>query len=259
MVDLVVGGPFSLDGKIALVTGASRGLGWAMARCMAEAGARVVLNGRDPATLAARIAELKVDGHQASTAPFDVSDRAAAAAGLKSVIADQGRLDVLVNNAGINRRKPLADLDDDDWYAVIETNLSACFALARHAGTAMAAQGWGRIIMTGSIMGFVARPGVAAYIAAKGGIAALTRSLAVELGPHGVTCNAIAPGYITTDMTVPLAADPAFDAKVKARTPVGRWGVPEDIGHAAVYLASDAASYVNGHILTVDGGMTVSI
>ena len=255
----MVKSPFSLDGKIALVTGASRGLGWAMARCMAEAGARVVLNGRDEALLASRVAELEDAGHAASAAPFDVSDRAAASAGLASVIKAHGRIDVLVNNAGINRRKLLADLDDDDWDAVIQTNLTACFALSRQAGVAMAARGSGRIIMTGSIMGFVARPGVAAYIAAKGGIAALTRSLAVELGPHGVTCNAIAPGYITTDMTEPLAADPAFDAKIKERTPVGRWGVPEDIGHAAVYLASDAASYVNGHILTVDGGMTVSI
>ncbi len=256
---MVAMSPFSLDGKIALITGASRGLGWAMAKAMGQAGARVVLNGRDEATLASRVAELGDEGCVASAAPFDVSDRAAAAAGLASVIADQGRLDVLVNNAGINRRKLLADLDDDDWDTVINTNLTACFALARDAGTAMAAQGSGRIIMTGSIMGFVARPGVAAYIAAKGGIASLTRGLAVELGPSGVTCNAIAPGYIATDMTEPLAADPEFDAKVKSRTPVGRWGVPEDIGYAAVYLASDAASYVNGHILTVDGGMTVSI
>ena len=251
--------PFSLDDKIALVTGASRGLGWAMARCMAEAGALVVLNGRDEATLESRAKEIVNAGGLARTAPFDVSDRATASAGLASVIKTHGRLDVLVNNAGINRRKPLAEFSDDDWDAVINTNLTACFALARDAGTAMAAQGSGRIIMTGSIMGSVARPGIAAYIAAKGGIAALTRSLAVELGPSGVTCNAIAPGYITTDMTAPLVADPAFDARVRERTPVGRWGEPEDIAYAAVYLASDAAAYVNGHVLTVDGGMTVSV
>ena len=255
----MVKSPFSLDDKIALVTGASRGLGWAMARCMAEAGALVVLNGRDEATLESRAKEIVNAGGLARTAPFDVSDRATASAGLASVIKTHGRLDVLVNNAGINRRKPLAEFSDDDWDAVINTNLTACFALARDAGTAMAAQGSGRIIMTGSIMGSVARPGIAAYIAAKGGIAALTRSLAVELGPSGVTCNAIAPGYITTDMTAPLVADPAFDARVRERTPVGRWGEPEDIAYAAVYLASDAAAYVNGHVLTVDGGMTVSV
>ena len=230
-----------------------------MARCMAEAGALVVLNGRDEATLESRAKEIVNAGGLARTAPFDVSDRATASAGLASVIKTHGRLDVLVNNAGINRRKPLAEFSDDDWDAVINTNLTACFALARDAGTAMAAQGSGRIIMTGSIMGSVARPGIAAYIAAKGGIAALTRSLAVELGPSGVTCNAIAPGYITTDMTAPLVADPAFDARVRERTPVGRWGEPEDIAYAAVYLASDAAAYVNGHVLTVDGGMTVSV
>ncbi len=252
-------GPFSLDGKTALVTGASRGLGWAMARAMAEAGARVVLNGRHEETLAARVAELEKAGRRASAAVFDVADSAAAATGLAAVIEDCGGLDVLVNNAGINRRKLLGELGDDDWQSVIDTNLTACFALARDAGTHMAARGSGRIIMTGSIMGFVARPGIAAYVAAKGGIAALTRALATELGPAGVTCNAIAPGYIVTDMTEGLIADPEFDAMVRRRTPAGRWGQPEEIGHAAVYLASDAAAYVNGHVLTVDGGMTVAL
>ncbi len=186
-------GPFSLDGKTALVTGASRGLGWAMARAMAEAGARVVLNGRHQETLAARVAELEDAGQQASAAAFDVADRAAAAAGLAAVIEASGGLDVLVNNAGINRRKLLGELGDDDWQSVIDTNLTACFALARDAGTHMAERGSGRIIMTGSIMGFMARPGIAAYVAAKGGIAALTRALAAELGPAGVTCNTIEP------------------------------------------------------------------
>ena len=255
----MITGPFSLDGKTALVTGASRGLGWAMARAMAEAGARVVLNGRHPETLAARVAELEDAGRRASAAAFDVADRPAAAAGLAAVIEDCGGLDVLVNNAGINRRKLLGELGDDDWQSVIDTNLTACFALARDAGVHMAERGSGRIIMTGSIMGSMARPGIAAYVAAKGGISALTRALAAELGPAGVTCNAIAPGYIVTDMTEGLIADPEFDAMVRRRTPAGRWGRPEEIGHAAVYLASDAAAYVNGHVLTVDGGMTAAL
>ena len=250
---------FSLAGKSVLVTGASRGLGWAMARAMAEAGAGVALNGRHEETLAARAETLCAAGHAASIATFDVADRKAAAGGLAAVVARHGRLDVLVCNAGINHRVALDEFTDDDWRRVIDTNLTACFALARDAARTMVAQDAGRIIMIGSIMGRMARPGIVAYVAAKGGIAALTRALAAELGPAGVTCNAIAPGYITTDLTAPLAADPAFDAKVKSRTPAGRWGRPEEVAHAAVFLASDAASYVNGHVLTVDGGMTVAL
>lgn len=251
--------PFSLDGKSALVTGASRGLGWAMAQAMAEAGANVALNGRHRDSLEARVETLTAAGHAAMVAPFDVADAAAATAGFASVVEAFGGLDILVCNAGVNHRADLAQFGDDDWRRIIDTNLTACFALCREAAKVMAAKGAGRIIMTGSIMGKVARPGIIAYVAAKGGIAAMTRALAAELGPRGVTCNAIAPGYITTDMTAPLAADPAFDAMVKSRTPAGRWGRPEEIGLAAVYLASDAAAYVNGETLTIDGGMTATL
>ncbi len=248
--------PYSLDGKTALITGASRGLGWAMARAMAEAGAHVALNGRDPKTLAARAEELTAAGHAASVAAFDVAEPEVAGAGLAAVADRQGGIDILVSNAGINHRESLEAFSVDDWQRIIDTNLTACFVLARDAGRGMVERGWGRIIVTGSIMGQIARPGLSAYVAAKGGVAAFTRALAAELGPHGVTCNVIAPGYIATEMTAPLAADPEFDALVRGRTPLGRWGRPEEIGSVAVFLASEAASYVNGHVLTVDGGLT---
>ncbi len=248
---------FSLDGKIILVTGASRGLGWAMARAMAAAGGHVVLNGRYAESLAARAEELAGQGLEASTAPFDVSD--AAAAGLAQVVERHGRLDVLVSNAGMAHRRPLGEISNDDWRRVIDTNLTATFVLAREAAKTMVAQGNGRIIVTASIMGGIARPTIAAYVAAKGGVAALARALAVELGPEGVTCNAIAPGFIATDMTAELAANSEFDAFIKARTPLRRWGRPEDIADVAVFLASAAAAYVNGHVLTVDGGLTIAM
>ncbi|MFQ5959068.1 MAG: SDR family oxidoreductase [Alphaproteobacteria bacterium] len=251
--------PFSLDDKIVLVTGASRGLGWETARAMAAAGARVVLNGRDPERLKARAAELERAGFEASIAPFDVSDHAAASAAFEEVKGRFGGLDVLVSNAGVVHRGSLDSLSLDDWQRVLDVDLTACFVLAREAARLMVARGSGRIIMMSSIMALIARPNIPAYVAAKGGLAALTRALAAELGPQGITCNAIAPGYITTEMTAELAANPEFDAFLKTHTPLRRWGRPEEIGSVAVFLASDAASYVNGHTLVVDGGLTTSL
>ena len=249
---------FSLDGKVAMITGGSRGLGWAMARAMAEAGAHVVINGRDGETVDARVAELAGDGLAASAAPFDVTG-ANAPGEVAGVAARHGRLDVFVANAGIVHRGALDDVTIGDWRRVIDTNLTAAFTLANAASRAMVEQGSGTIIMMGSIMGVIARTGVPAYVASKGGIASLTRALAVELGPRGVTCNAIAPGYISTDMTADAEASPEFDALIKQRTPLGRWGRAEEIASVAVFLASPAASYVNGHVLTADGGLTVAL
>ena len=250
---------FSLEGRVALVTGASRGLGWAIAETLADHGAHVVLCSRDQATLDARAAELEKRGLSAQAHAFDATDRAAGAEAVAAVQVEHGRLDILVNNAGINHREPLADFDDGDWDRVIETNLTAVMRLSRDAGRHMAARGHGRIINTASIMSLVARPGIAAYIASKGGLAALTRALAVEFGSQGVNSNAIAPGYIVTDMNTALKADPEFDRFVRDGTPLGRWGEPREIGAVALFLASDASSYVNGHLLVADGGMTISL
>ncbi len=250
---------FSLEGRVALVTGASRGLGWAIAEALAEHGALVVLSSRDQAALEKRAAELDKRGLSAQARAFDVADRAAGAEAVAAVQAEHGRVDILVNNAGINHREPLADFDDGDWDRVIETNLTAVMRLSRDAGRHMAARGHGRIINTASIMSLVARPGIAAYVASKGGLAALTRALAVEFGPQGVNSNAIAPGYIVTDMNTALKADPEFDRFVRDGTPLGRWGEPREIGAVALFLASDASSYVNGHLLVADGGMTISL
>ena len=249
---------FSLQDQIVLITGASRGLGWAMAQGMAAAGAHVVLNGRDPSVLDARRAELDRAGHQASSQMFDVTDEAAGRQAIAEIVAEYGKLDVLVANAGIQHRQALIEFATDDFRRVLDTNLTACFTLAREAAKPMQKQGVGRIIFTASIMGQVARPTVSAYIAAKGGVRALTKALAVELGPLGITCNAIAPGYFATEMNTALVENADFSAWIESRVPLGRWAQPEEIAGAAVFLASKAGSYVNGHILTVDGGMIIN-
>ncbi len=249
---------FSLHERVVLITGASRGLGWAMAEAMAAHGARVVLNARDASLLGERVDSLRSRGANADAMAFDVNDEQAGADAIERIVAREGRLDVLVANAGIQHRVAFPDFPTDDFRRVLETNLVAVFTLARAAARPMLEQGRGRLIFTGSIIGQVGRATIPAYTAAKGGVMALTRSLAVELGPGGVTCNAIAPGFVATEMNTALVEDAAFSAWVEERVPLGRWGRPEEIAGAAVYLASDAAAYVNGHVLTVDGGMVVN-
>jgi gluconate 5-dehydrogenase len=248
---------FSLQDRVVLVTGASRGLGLAMAGAMAEAGALVVLNGRDPKTLDQAAAGLRARGLRAEAAPFDVSDFTAAAKAVAGIAARHGRLDAAVLNAGIQHRKPLLEWEDADFQRVIDTNLTACFVLAREAARAMLPRGQGRIIFTGSVMGIVARPTVHAYAAAKAGLGGMAKTLAVELGPKGVTVNVICPGFFETEMNAPLIQNAEFNNWVKARCPMGRWAKPEELGGAAVFLASKAGSYVNGHMLVVDGGLVV--
>ena len=251
---------FSLAGKIVLVTGASRGLGRAMAASMAAAGGHVVLNGRDRAALAGAAAPMRAAGGSVEIAAFDVTDEGAVKDAIAGIVARHGRLDVLVGNAGIQHRRPLLDFATADWQRVIDTNLTACFVLAREASRVMIERRQGRIILTASMMGpAIARPTIPAYVAAKGGLVALTKALAVELGPHGITCNAIAPGFFATEMNAALIDDPEFAAFVGKRTPLGRWGRSEEIGGVAVFLASAASSYVNGHALFVDGGLTASM
>ena len=249
---------FSLTGRTALVTGASRGLGFAMAKGLAEAGAHIFLNGRDSSTLEVKAKELRDAGLLADIAPFDATDEAGGRAAIDAIIAAHGGLDILIGNAGINIRKPTVEFSTDDWRRVLDLNLTACFTLARDAVRGMIERRRGRIIFTGSVMSKMGRPSIPAYGAAKHGLLGLTKSMATEFGRDGVTINSIGPGYFNTEMTVGLQADAAFSDWVKMRTPLGRWAEPEELAGAAVFLASDAASYVNGHLLMVDGGMTIN-
>jgi gluconate 5-dehydrogenase len=251
---------FDLSGRVAMVTGSTRGLGWAMTRALAAQGASVVVHGRDPAAVAARVEGLRAEGALVvDSVCFDVTDAAAVAAGIAAVGARQGRLDILVNNAGGTVRKPVLEQTDADWNTVIETDLSAPFRCAREALRLMLPQGWGRIVMISSIMGHLARPTIPGYVAAKTGLHGLVRALAVEVAPHGVTVNALAPGYMEVEGSGTLKRDPVLGPWILSSTPMGRWGRPEELGGAVVFLCSEAAAFVTGSVLTIDGGFTASL
>jgi gluconate 5-dehydrogenase len=237
---------------------AARGLGLAMATCLARAGARVLVNGRAPSRLAPIVDSLRAQGLDAVPLAFDVADEAATEAGFAEIIREHGRLDILVSNVGLRNRRAIGELTRADMRQMLETNLTAAFGLAKAAADVMLPRRHGRLIMVTSVAGPLSRSGDAAYTASKGGLAALTRSLAVEYGPHGITSNAIAPGFFATETNAYLMGDPATQAFLERRVPLRRWGNPAEIGGAAVFLASDEAAYVNGHVLTVDGGFSAS-
>jgi gluconate 5-dehydrogenase len=245
---------FDLTGRVAFVTGSARGLGFEIARAFSEAGATVYINGTDPGRLAEAQARLRQDGVTVEALAVDVSDEAAATKAIDDIVAAQGRFDILVNNVGLRLREPIERIGADDMSAMLDTNVVAAFALAKHAMPLMARGGYGRIVNISSIAGERARVGDLAYIVAKGAMNALTLGLAAECGPYGITCNAILPGTFHTETNHAAFTAPGMPEWFKARVPLQRPGQPAEIGGAAVFLASPAASYVTGVLLRVDGG-----
>jgi len=250
---------FDLTGKTALVTGSSRGLGRALAEGFAGAGARVVLNGANEERLAGAVEEMRAGGADAIGAAFDVTDETAVKAAFERFDAEGTEIGILVNNAGIQIRNPILEMETSDWRRVIDVNLTAAFLVGREAARRMVPRGRGKIINIGSIMSGFARPTIAPYSAAKGGIKMLTQTMAAEWGPAGLQANAIGPGYMETDMNEALIANEDFNAWVTGRTPARRWGRPEELVGTAIYLASEASNYVSGQLIYVDGGMTAVV
>ncbi len=250
--------PFDLSGRLALVTGGGGGLGLAIARGLAQAGARVIVNGRNREKLDGAVAALRAEGHDAEAAAFDVADAEAVAAGVAAVEKSHGAVDILVNNAAVNHRAALDAFSTDDWHRLLGANLDGPFFASKAVIPAMRARRRGKIINICSLASEIGRPNIVPYAVSKGGVQMLTRALAVELAPHNVQVNGIAPGFFNTDMNAALVANAEFSSWVAKRTPAGRWGNPPEVAGAAVFLASDAAAYVTGHVLFVDGGFSVA-
>ncbi|NHO31167.1 SDR family oxidoreductase [Acetobacter fallax] len=250
---------FSLSGRRALVTGASRGIGLALAKGLAQYGAEIVLNGRDSERLEQARTILEKDGLHAITAAFDVTDQSAVIAGIDAIERDVGSIDILINNAGIQRRAPLDQFPRADWDALISTNLNAVFFVGQAVARHMIPRGRGKIVNICSVQSELARPGIAPYTATKGAVKNLTKGMATDWARHGLQINGLAPGYFETEMNRALVADVAFTDWLCKRTPAARWGQVDELVGAAVFLSSDASSFVNGHVLMVDGGITVSL
>lgn len=247
---------FDLTGRIALVTGSSRGIGRAIAEGYAAAGARVVINGRDAAGVEVAV---KAIGNGAVAAPFDVTGKAAGEAAIEKIEKDIGPIDILVNNAGMQQRAPFVEFPEDGWRKIMATNLDSVFFVTQAVARCMIARSRGKIVNICSVMSELGRPTIAPYTASKGAVKMLTKAMCAEFARYGITANGISPGYFGTELNTALMADEKFSAWVCARTPAGRWGKVEELQGAAIFLASDASSFVNGHILFVDGGMTAVV
>ena len=250
---------FGLAGKAALITGASRGLGFAIATGFAQQGASVILNGRNAETLEASAAELRAAGGAAHISVFDVTNSEEINAAVGKIEAEVGAIDILVNNAGIQHRQLMSDLDEADWQRVIDTKLTGPLLVAQAVAPGMVRRQSGKIINICSLANEIGRPSIAPYMAAKGGLKMLTKSMAAEWAKDNVQVNGIGPGFFKTELNTPLVEDEAFNSWVCGRTPAGRWGDPGELAGAAIFLASQASSYINGQIIYVDGGFLSSM
>jgi gluconate 5-dehydrogenase len=247
---------FDLTGKRALITGSTRGIGLALAGGLARAGAGIVLNGRDAARLGATAAELASKGVTVTASRFDATDHAAVSAAIDAVESQTGPIDILINNAGMQHRAPLEDFPEAVWHKLMRTNLDSAFFVGQAVARHMIRRSRGAIINIGSVQSELGRPGIAPYAASKGGLKMLTKGMAIDWGKHGIRVNGLSPGYFKTELNAALTADAAFTDWLTRRTPLGRWGEVEELIGAAVFLASDASSFVTGHMLFVDGGVT---
>ena len=250
---------FDLTGRTALITGASKGIGYALATALGAAGARVVLNARGSDQLVLARDALQALGIAAEIAPFDVTDADAVDAGVAKIEAELGPIHILVNNAGMQLRGAFAEYSTDAWRRITSTNIDSVFFVGRAVAQRMIPRGSGKIINVCSVQSELGRPNIAPYAATKGAVKMLTKGMAIDLGRHGIQVNGLGPGYFKTELTQSLVDDAAFSAWLAQRTPAGRWGEVDELGGAIVFLASDASSFVTGHVLYVDGGITASL
>lgn len=250
---------FDLTGRTALVTGSTMGIGQALARGLAQAGARVLLNGRNPQRLEEAVATLRSEGLEADALGFDVTDHDSVRAAIDGYEAEHGPIDILINNAGMQHRGPLEEFEPEAFDRLMRTNVYSAFYVGQACARHMIGRGQGRIVNIASVQSALARPGIAPYTASKGAITNLTKGMATDWAKHGLNCNAIAPGYFKTPLNAALVADPEFSAWLEKRTPAGRWGEVDELVGACVFLCAPASSFVNGHTLFVDGGITASL
>jgi gluconate 5-dehydrogenase len=250
---------FNLEGRLALVTGSSGGIGFALARGLGQAGASLVLNGRNSAKLESAATILRGEGLTVHTRVFDATHREDVTKAVDDIEASIGAIDILVNNAGMQRRMPLQDFPSEDWHELMRTNVDSVFFVGQSVARKMIARGQGKIINICSVQSELGRPGIAPYMASKGAVKMLTKGMAIDWGPHGLQVNGLGPGYFKTELTEKLVADEQFTAWLTGRTPSRRWGDVAELAGAAVFLASEASSFVNGHILYVDGGVTATL